>query len=261
MVDTVLLHTAKGETRAARIADALSDRNAVTYALQAGQRRVGFGPQVVVVGVVSDAGEAQQETEHLVDTVSVSPGLRLILTPPNGASPAIATRAKNCVVISGAADSEADAGLIRAAIADAEAAAAGRGKKKKSAAVARQRGPKLSAPLKGAAASATLASRAVGDSASPAAKLAPQEAPPKPLPYVPRTAVETAPSPTPPRASNAFDPGKARRVSKMGYAIGVAIGIIVAGGVALAFIRAHESPEVHARAHNAGNEALRGVEQ
>lgn len=203
MVDTVLLHTAGSEERATRLAQALTDRNAITYPVDATQRGVGFGPQVVVVGVVPDA--PQTDEERLLDLVQASPGLRLILTAPQ-APPPFLSKAKDCVVLSAAADAEGDAALVRTAIADAIAAKEG-GKKKRKPAPPRP-----------------TSTRVAETKPAPRKVRPPKEAPAE------RKAEK------PPRE---FDPGAARRARKFGYFFGVVLGAVLAVTVVLAYLHAH----------------------
>ncbi|MES1202003.1 MAG: hypothetical protein ABUS57_11215 [Pseudomonadota bacterium] len=215
MVDTVLLHTAGSEDRANRLAEALTDRAAITYPVTSAQRGVGFGPQVVVVGVVPDV--AQGDEARLLELVSTSPGLKFLLTLPNATAPSLA----DCVVLSGAADAQHDAALVRGAIAEALAAKhGGKGKKKKAQ-------PRAATPTK-------------------------TDAPPRPAPPVklkparvvretPRLAKEDT---KPPKEPRAFDAGTARRARKVGYFFGVAMGAALAVGAVmlLAALRGGHAP-------------------
>src|SRR5262249_30352878 len=157
--------------------------------------RLGFGAQVVVVGVLAQSGGAAPDETRVLDLVAQSPGLKLVLAPPG---PAPRLQAQDVVVLAALDDAERNAASIR----DAIEAARPQDKNARGEADAGAASPQRAAPKPPRGAKADRPRR---EPRATPAKSAPRVAPP---PKREKPAAAAAP-PSQPRA--AFDPDRARR--------------------------------------------------
>lgn len=230
MVDTVILHTPRSAERAGMIADALSDRATVLLNALAGQPKPSFGTQMTVVGIIVGEVAPGSHEANLIDIVKSEAKGFLIARP--GQVPADFPRTR---LIKADPNFSVVTRRVRAAL---EGAAPEEPSKKKRAKSGAQP-PALSAPPAPPKAVRAAAAKTTADATSRAptvnaqlVEIAPREAE--------RPVAKTADVALP--RVEVFDPSKARRARKTGFAVGVGLGVFIAVAIIVAYTQVRRAP-------------------